>query len=159
MAGICDRCSEKSSQLINIAIVAELRPIMHLGYRNVCPECYDDLLDEARDATSGTDAQSEPAVVVSINARVSGNTSHLEPFQDEAVVEEITAAGLTFATSRDLDSGAVLEVAVPSYGLEFAAIVEDIWEEGDKNFVELKLAEPSEGWDKLWRAYSSDEVQ
>ena len=155
MAGICDRCSEKSSQLINISIVPDLRPIMHLGYRNVCPDCYDDLLVEAREAGPVAEGESE-AVVVSINARVSGNTAHLEAFQDETVVEEITAVGLTFATSRDLDSGAILEVAVPSYGLEFTAIVEDIWQEGDQNVVDLKLVEPNDGWDKLWRDYSSD---
>jgi hypothetical protein len=158
MAGICDRCSEKSSQLINIAIVAELRPIMHLGYRNVCPDCYDDLMVEAREAGPGADTETE-AVAVSINARIIGNTTHLEPFQDETVVEEITAAGLTFATRRELDTGAILEVAVPSYGLEFTAIVEDVWQEGEENVVDLKLVEPSEGWDKLWRDYSSTDGQ
>ena len=155
MAGICDRCSEKSSQLINISIVPDLRPIMHLGYRNVCPDCYDDLLVEAREAGPAAEGESE-AVVVSIKAKVSGNTAHLEAFQDEAVVEEITPVGLTFATPRELDSGAILEVAVPSYGLEFTAIVEDIWQEGDQNVVDLKLVEPNEVWDKLWRDYSSD---
>jgi len=128
---------------------------MHLGYRNVCPDCYDDLLVEAREAGPAAEGEAE-AVVVSIKAKVSGNTTHLEPFQDEAVVEEITPLGLTFATPRELDSGAILEVAVPSYGLEFTAIVEDIWEEGDQNVVDLKLVEPNEGWDKLWRDYSSD---
>jgi len=156
MAGICDRCSEKSSQLINISIVPDLRPIMHLGYRHVCPECYDDLLDEAREAGPVAEAESESAVVVSINAKVSGNTAHLEAFQDDTVVEEITAVGLTFATSRELDSGAILEVAVPSYNLEFTAIVEEVWQEGDQNLVDLKLVEPSDGWDKLWRDYSTD---
>jgi|SRR5215467_7601462 len=158
MAGICDRCSEKSSQLINISIVAELRPIMHLGYRNVCPECYDDLLDEAREAGPASEGESE-SVVVSIKAKVSGNTSHLEPFQDETVVEEITAVGLTFTTSRELDSGAILEVSVPSYGLDFTAIVEEVWQEGDQNVVDLKLVEPSEGWDKLWSDYAEDGAQ
>jgi hypothetical protein len=158
MAGICDRCSEKSSQLINISIVAELRPIMHLGYRNVCPECYDDLLGEAKDAGPAAEPEAE-SVVVSIKARISGNTAHLEAFQDDALVEEITAVGLTFATARDLDPGAILEVAVPAYDLEFAAIVEDVWQEGDQNFVDLKLVESSEAWDKLWRDYSSDGVQ
>jgi len=128
---------------------------MHLGYRNVCPECYDDLLIEARDAGAVGEGESE-SVVVSINARVSGNTSHLEPFQDDTVVEEITSEGLTFATPRELDSGAILEVAVPSYGIEFTAIVEDVWQEGDQNVVDLKLVEPNEGWDKLWRDHSSD---
>ena len=160
MAGICDRCSEKSSQLINIAIVPELAPIMHLGYRHVCPECYDDLLVEAKVAAGGREPDdADSAVVVSIKALISGNTSHLEAFRDDSVVEEITAAGLTFTTSRDLDSGAILEVSVPSYGLEFTAIVEDIWQEGDQNVVDLKLVEPSEGWDTLWRDYSSDGPQ
>src|SRR5262249_21431896 len=127
-----------------------------LGYRNVCPECYDDLLIEAREAGPVADGESESAVVVSIKARVSGNTSHLEPFQDDTVVEEITALGLTFATARQLVSCVILEWAVPSYGLELTAIVEDVWQEGDQNVVDLKLVEPSEGWDKLWHDYSSD---
>jgi hypothetical protein len=131
---------------------------MHLGYRNVCPECYDDLLVEAREAGPAAESESE-GVVVSIKAKVSGNTAHLEAFQDDTIVEEITPEGLTFATSRELDSGAILEVAVPSYGLEFTAIVEDIWQEGDQNIVDLKLVESNEGWDKLWSDYSTDSAQ
>jgi hypothetical protein len=108
MAGICDRCNEKTSQLINIAILPELRPVMHMGYRQVCSDCYDDLLEETKEADREAASGADSAIDVSFDARVEGNTSHLEPFSDEVLVEEITPSGLRFATSRELDTGAVL---------------------------------------------------
>jgi hypothetical protein len=157
MAGICDRCNEKTSQLINIAILPELRPVMHMGYRQVCSDCYDDLLEETKEADREAASGADSAIDVSIDARVEGNTSHLEPFSDEVLVEEITPSGLRFATSRELDTGAVLKIMVPSYGLEFTAITEAVWQDDDQNVVDLKLVEQSEGWEKLWRDYSGGE--
>ena len=158
MAGICDRCTEKTSQLINIAHMPEMAPVMHLAYRQVCPDCYDDLLAEAKEAAGGGDAsEDESFVEVTISARVSGNTSHLDPFSDEMTIEEITKTGLLVRTSRELDSGALLKVVVPSYGLEFAAIVDEISPDSDHNLVDLKLVEQSEGWDRLWQDYSGGE--
>ena len=156
MAGICDRCNEKTSQLMNIAILPEMASVIHLGYRNVCMDCYDDLLAEAKEDLTGGGAEgAEPAVGVSIRARVEGNTSHLDPFSDETIIEEITPTGLTFSTNRGLDAGAVLKIGVPSYGLEITAIVEDVFSEDNLNTVDLKLVEQNEGWDKLWSDYSS----
>jgi len=155
MAGICDRCNEKTSQLINIAILPELKPVMHMGYRQVCSDCYDDLLAESKEAAGDAGAGGEPAVEVSIDAVVSGNTSHLETFSEEVVIEEISPTGLRFATSRELDTGAVLKITVSSYGLEFTAITELVWQDEDQNVVDLKLVEQSEGWDKLWQDYSA----
>ncbi|HEY6328106.1 MAG TPA: hypothetical protein VI756_02130 [Blastocatellia bacterium] len=157
MAGICDRCSERTSQLINIAILPELGSVMHMGYRQVCTDCYDDLVAEAKEAGGDLPSGAEWAIDVSIDARVEGNTSHLESFAEEVMIEEITPNGFRFATSRDLDTGAVLKITVPSYGLEFTAIAESVWQDGDQNVIDLKLAEQSEGWDRLWRDYSEGE--
>ncbi|HKV38767.1 MAG TPA: hypothetical protein VJX67_06115 [Blastocatellia bacterium] len=156
MAGICDRCNEKTSQLMNIAVLPEMASVIHLGYRNVCMDCYDDLLAEARqDLTADAGEGTEPAMEVSIQARVEGNTSHLDPFSDETIIDEITPTGLTFTTKRDLDAGAVLKIGVPSYALEFTAIVEDVFSEGNLNTVDLRLVDQSDGWDKLWSDFSS----
>jgi hypothetical protein len=157
MAGICDRCSERTSQLINIAILPELAPIMHMGYRQVCTDCYDDLLAEAKEGGGDVSSGADYVIDVSIDARVEGNTSHLESFADGVMIEEITHNGLRFATSRDLDTGAVLKIIVPSYGLEFTAITESVWRDGDQNVIDLKLVEQSDGWDRLWRDYSEGE--
>ncbi|HUK90677.1 MAG TPA: hypothetical protein VLZ81_09785 [Blastocatellia bacterium] len=157
MAGICDRCNERTSQLINIAILPELGPVMYMGYRQVCTDCYDDLLAEAKEGGGEPGSGADQAVDVSIDARVEGNTSHLESFAEEVVIEEVTPLGLRFATSRELDTGAVLKIIIPSYGLEFTAITEAVWQDGDQNVVDLNLVEQSEGWDKLWRDYSKDQ--
>lgn len=156
MAGICDRCNEKSSQLITISVLPELAPIFHHGYRHVCTDCYDDLLTEARESNSSSPpGDPDGPIEVSIQARIEGNTTHLEPFSDESIIEEIGPDVLSFTTNRDLDSGAVLKVTVPSYGLEVTAIVEEIFDEDGRNLIDLKLVEQSEGWDRLWRDYSS----
>jgi len=160
MAGICDRCTEKTSQLINIAHMPEMAPVMHLAYRQVCAECYDDLLAEAKQTAYHEDANDEESFVeVAIPARVMGNTSHLDAFADEMTIEEISKSGLLVRTARDLDTGALLKVIVPSYGLEFAAIVEQIEQESDQNLIDLKLVEQSEGWDRLWQDYSSGDEE
>jgi hypothetical protein len=158
MAGICDRCNEKTSRLINIAVLADLRPVMHMGYRQVCEECYDDLLAEAKEAAALTaEATADIAVEVSIDARVEGNTSHLESFNEDVLIEEITPSGLRFATSRDLETGAVLKITVPSYSLEVTAITELVWRDEGENVVDLKLVEQSEAWERLWQDHSVEE--
>ena len=156
MAGICDRCSEKSSQLINIGILTELAPVMHHGYRHVCTDCYDDLVAEAREnPTPASGAGAEDTVEVSIQARVEGNTSHFEAFSDEIGIEEVGSQSLTFTTARDIEVGAILKIVIPSYDLEITAIVEEVFEEEGRNLVDLNLAEQSEGWDRLWQDCSS----
>jgi hypothetical protein len=50
-------------------------------------------------------------------------------------------------------------VVVPSYALEFAAIVDEVSAESDHNLVDLKLVEQSDGWDRLWRDYSSGDEE
>ena len=128
MSGLCDRCSEKSSHLVNIAHLPALAAVAHLGYRQVCSPCYDDLLAEANESDERVDdRRSEPRVKVSIKARVEGNTSHLDPFSDDMVIEEISRSGLRLRTTRDLDSGAVLKLTVAGGDVETTAIVQTVW--------------------------------
>ena len=156
MSGICDRCSEKSNQLLDIAHVPEMAAVAHLGYRKVCVACYDDLLAEAGEFEErDEDRRKEPRTSVSIKARVEGNTSRLEPFLEEMIIDEISRSGLRLRTARELDDGAVLKISVPNYGLEFTAIVEVVWNDGGQHQAGLKLVEASDGWDALLRDHSA----
>lgn len=157
MSGFCDRCNERTSHIVNIAQLPELAAVAHLGYRQVCAPCYDDLVAEASEAEErDEDRRSEPRVKVSLKARVEGNTSHLDAFADEMSIEEISPSGLRLHTGRELDPGAVLKVSVPSYDFETTAIVESVWRDGSEHTIGLKLIEPSEGWEKLWQQHASE---
>src|SRR5437868_12583310 len=103
MSGLCDRCNEKTSHLVNITRLPELAAIAHLGYRQVCAPCYDDLLAEANDVEeSDEDRRSESRAKVSIKARVEGNTSHFAPFAEDIVIEDISPSGLRLHTAREV---------------------------------------------------------
>ena len=157
MSGFCDRCNERTSHIVNITQLPELVAVAHLGYRQVCAPCYDDLLAEANEAEErDEDRRSEPRVKVSLKARVEGNTSHLDAFADEMSIEEISPSGLRLHTGRELDPGAVLKVSVPSYDFETTAIVESVWRDGGEHTIGLKLIEPSEGWEKLWQEHAAE---
>ncbi len=157
MLGLCDRCDEKTSNIVNVAHLPELAAVAHLGYRSVCAPCYDDLLAEANDAgEQDEDRRLEPRARVSLKARVEGNTSHLEPFSDEMTVEEISPSGLRLHTARELEAGAVLKISLPSHNFEATAIVQVVWREGGEHKVGLKLIEPGEGWQQLWEEYKED---
>ena len=152
MSGLCDRCSEKTSHIVNIAHLPELVAVEHLGYRMVCAPCYDDLLAEANETReSDEDRRAEPRAKVSIKAHVEGNTAHLEAFSEEMIIEEISPSGLRLHTAREVEPGAVLKVTVPSYDFDATAIVETVWREAGQRSVGLKLVEPSEGWERLWQ--------
>jgi hypothetical protein len=158
MSGLCDRCNERSSHIVNIAHLPELAAVEHLGYRLVCAPCYDDLLAEANEAEEQDEARrAEARVKVSMRAHVEGNTSHLEPFSEEMTVEEISPSGLRLHTAREIDIGTVLKVSVPSYDFEATAIVEAIWREAGERDVGLKLVEPSDVWLRLWEENAPDE--
>ncbi|MEK6320080.1 MAG: PilZ domain-containing protein [Acidobacteriota bacterium] len=159
MSGICDRCNERTSQIVNVAHLPELESVAHLGYRQVCAPCYDDLVTEANEAEerSDEDRRAERRVKVSLKARVEGNTSHLDAFADEMSIEEISPSGLRLHTARELEPGAVLKVSVPSYDFEATAIVESVWHDGGERSVGLKLVEQSEGWEKLWQHHAAEQ--
>ncbi|MFY9557352.1 MAG: PilZ domain-containing protein [Blastocatellia bacterium] len=159
MSGICDRCNERTSHIVNIAHLPELAAVAHLGYRLVCAECYDDLVAEANEAVGerDEDRRAEPRVKVSLKARVEGNTSHLDAFSDEMNVEEISPSGLRLHTAREVEPGALLKVSVPAHDFEATAIVESVWSDGGQRSVGLKLVEPTEGWQRLWQNYAAQE--
>jgi len=158
MSGLCDRCNERTSHLVNIANLPELARVAHLGYRQVCAPCYDDLVAEASEVEDrDEDRRSEPRVKVSIKARVEGNTSHLNAFTDEMTIEEISPSGLRLHTARDLDPGTLVKLSVPSADLEATAIVQAVWRDAGQHSVGLKLVEPSEAWQKLWEQNAPEE--
>jgi PilZ domain-containing protein len=158
MSGICDRCNERTSHIVNIAHLPEVAGVAHLGYRQVCAACYDDLVAEANQAEErDEDRRAEPRVKVSLKARVEGNTSHLDAFSDEMNVEEISPSGLRLHTAREVEPGALLKVSVPSYDFEATAIVESVWRDGGQRSVGLKLVETSDGWEKLWQHHATEE--
>jgi PilZ domain len=157
MSGFCDRCNERTSQIVNITQLPELASVAHLGYRQVCTPCYDDLLAEANEAKEqDEDRRAEARVKVSLKARVEGNTSHLAAFADEMNIEEISPSGLRLHTAHELEPGTLLKVSVPSHDVETTAIVESVWRDGGERVVGLKLIEPSEGWDKLWQYHATE---
>jgi hypothetical protein len=158
MSGLCDRCNERTSHIVNISRLPELAPVAHLGYRQVCAPCYDDLLAEATEGGErDEDRRSEARAKVSIKAMVEGNTSHLEAFSEEMTIEEISLSGLRLRTSREIDPGAVLRVSVPSYDFEATAIVQTVWREAGQRSIGLKLMEQSDGWERLWAEQEPDE--
>lgn len=158
MSGLCDRCNERTSHIVNISRLPEMAPVAHLGYRQVCAPCYDDLLAEATEAEErDEDRRSQSRAKVSIKATVEGNTSHLEAFSEEMMIEEISLSGLRLRTAREIDPGAVLKVSVPSYDFEATAIVQTVWREAGERRIGLKLIEPSEGWERLWKEYEPEE--
>jgi hypothetical protein len=158
MSGLCDRCNERSSHIVNIAHLPELIAVAHLGYRQVCSPCYDDLLTEADDAEEQVDdRRAEPRYKVSIMARVEGTTAHFEAFSDEMIVEEISLTGLRLHTARELEPGAVLKVVVPSHEFEATVLVDVVWSEAGQRSVGLKLTEPSETWKALCEQHTPEE--
>jgi hypothetical protein len=158
MSGLCDRCNEKTSHLVNITRLPELAAIAHLGYRQVCAACYDDLLAEANEVEDADeDRRSELRANVSLKARVEGNTSNLAPFAEEMAIEEISPSGLRLHTAREVEPGAVLKIIVSAYGFDVTAIVEAVWRDGGERMVGLKLVEPSDGWLRLWDEYAPEE--
>jgi hypothetical protein len=158
MSAFCDRCNERTSHIVNIAHLPEVAAVAHLGYRQVCAPCYDDLVAEAGEVKeTDEDRRSEPRVRVSLKAHVEGNTSHLDAFSDEMSVEEISPSGLRLHTAREIEPGTLLKVSVPSYDFEATAIVQSVWRDAGERSVGLKLMEPSEGWDRLWQHHAAEE--
>jgi PilZ domain len=158
MSAFCDRCQEHTNQILKIANLPEVAAVSHLGYREVCAPCYDDLVAEATEVEGQKeDRRAEPRVKVSLKALVEGNTSHLDTFSEEMNVVEISPSGLRLQTAREIEPGALLKVSVPSYDFEAAALVEWVLPDEGQRKVGLKLVEPGEGWEKLWQEHASRE--
>jgi hypothetical protein len=158
MSGVCERCNERTSYILNIAGAVELAPVAELGYRLVCSPCYDDLLAEANEVKEqDEDRRREERIPVSIKVLVQGNTSTLESFLEEMTVKEISPSGLRLQTIRDIEPGAVVKINVSTHGVETTAIAEAVWRDGGERTVGLKLIEPSEGWETLYDEFAPEE--
>jgi hypothetical protein len=158
MSAFCDRCQEHTNQILKIANLPEVAAVSHLGYREVCAPCYDDLVAEAAEINEQKeDRRAEARVKVSLKALVEGNTSHLDVFSDEMDVIEISPSGLRLQTAREIEPGALLKVSVPAYVVEAAALVEWVLPDGGERSAGLKLVEPGEGWEKLWDQHAPKE--
>ena len=157
MSGLCDDATNEKP-LVNIANLPELAAVSHLGYRQVCAPCYDDLVAEANEVEDrDEDRRAEPRVKVSIKARVEGNTSHLDSFTDEMTIEEISPSGLRLHTVRDLEPGTLVKVTVPSVDVEATALVQAVWRDAGQHSVGLKLTEPAKHLQKLWKHKNAPE--
>lgn len=151
MSGVCERCNERTSYIINISKATELAAVAHLGYRLVCDACYDDLLAEANDVPEEEeDRRAEDRITVTIKALVEGNTSQLEAFAEEMLVKELSPSGLRLQTARDIEPGTVVKIKVSSHNIEATAIAESIWRDGGQRYIGLKLVEPSDSWEDLY---------
>src|ERR1044072_2529219 len=157
MSGVCERCNERTSYIINISKATELAAVAHLGYRLVCDACYDDLLAEANDVPEEEeDRRSEDRIVVSLKALVEGNTSQLEGFAEAMLVKEISPSGLRLQTARDIEPGTVIKIKVASHNIEATAIAESVWRDGGQRHIGLKLVEPSDSWEDLYDEHAPE---
>ena len=158
MSGVCERCNERTSYILSITRLPELEPVAHLGYRQVCSPCYDDLLAEANEVEEADeDRRQEERIRVSIKAQVEGNTSTLEAFSEEMLIEEISLTGLRLHTARDIESGSILKVKVIAQNVEITAIAESVWRDGGQRSVGLKLVDANESWEQLYYHNAPDE--
>src|SRR5262245_45731530 len=131
MSGVCERCNERTSYIINISRLPELAPVAHLGYRQVCDACYDDLLAEANEVEEqDEDRRQEDRIVVSIKARVEGNTSNFETFSEDMTIKDMSLSGLRLQTARDIEPGSILKILVIAKDFEVTAIAESVWRDG-----------------------------
>jgi hypothetical protein len=155
----CDRCNEAADHPISITSDPELADIARdLGYRNVCPGCYDDLLVEAGEAREhqADDRRSEHRVVAQIALRVSpagGGESQT------TVTEDISDNGAQVRASEAFHAGEVVRLEAADGVVEAVAIVEVIWQDGDTLRAGLRLVEASESWQQLVRDCESRETK
>ncbi len=157
MSGVCERCNERTSYIINISKATELAAVAHLGYRLVCDACYDDLLAEANDVPEEEeDRRGEDRIAVTLKALVEGNTSQLETFAEEMLVKEISPSGLRLQTARDIEPGTVVKIKVASHNVEATAIAESVWRDGGQRHIGLKLVEPSDSWEDLYDEHAPE---
>jgi hypothetical protein len=151
MSGVCERCNERTSYILNITRLPELAPVASLGYRQVCSACYDDLLAEANEVEElDEDRRQDTRVVVSIKAQVEGNTSTLEAFSEEMLIQEMSLSGLRLHTARDIEAGAILKIKVLTADFDVTAIAESVWRDGGQRSIGLKLVEANESWAQLY---------
>lgn len=141
----CDRCNEAADHPITITDDPEVAEIARdLGYRSVCPGCYDDLVVEAGEARErqADDRRSEHRVPAQIALRVTPSGG--EPY--ETVTEDISDNGVQVRGNVAFEPGAVVRVQAADGSADAVAIVEVVWRDGDTMRAGLRLVEASESW-------------
>jgi hypothetical protein len=153
----CDRCNETADHPIDISSNTELADLARdLGYRNVCPGCYDDLLIEAAEAREqqADDRRTEHRVAAQLPIRlcaIDGVATH------ETVTENISENGAQIRANLALEPGAVVRVESADGVIDAVAIVEVVWLDGGTLRAGLRLAEASESWRHLVARLEADE--
>jgi hypothetical protein len=155
----CDRCNEAADHPIPIASDPELADIARdLGYRNVCPGCYDDLLVEAGEAREhqADDRRTEHRVAAQVPLRISPTGAG---DVHTTVTEDISDNGAQIRASANLHAGDVVRLEAEGGVIEAVAIVEVIWADGDTLRAGLRLVEASESWQQLVRDCESKQPE
>lgn len=152
----CDRCNEKADHPIDVVSNVELADLARdLGYRNVCPGCYDDLLIEAAEAREQqaddrrTGRRVEAHVPLHLYTTGGANAQ-------ETVTENISENGAQIRASLGLEPGSVVRVESADGAIDAVAIVEVVWLDGETLRAGLRLAEASESWQRLVERLESD---
>lgn len=149
----CDRCNEAADHPIAIEPDSELAELARdLGYRNVCPGCYDDLVVEAAEAREqqADDRRSEHRVAAQVPIRVRPTDGSQA---QETVTEDISDNGAQIRASLALEPGAVVRIESADGRIDAVAIVEVVWLDGDALRAGLRLVESSESWQQLVREW------
>jgi hypothetical protein len=154
----CDRCNEAADHPIPIASGDELAEIAgDLGYRAVCPGCYDDLLVEANETREhrAEDRRAERRVATALAIRLTpagGGEAH------ETVADDVSESGARVRAVAAVAPGDVVRLETGDGAAEAVAIVEVVWHDGDALRAGLRLVEASESWRRLVAEREADDA-
>lgn len=151
----CDRCNEVADHTVDASSDPELTDLLKdLGYRTVCPGCYEDLLVEAKEAREqlADDRRAHHRVPAQIPVRIEttdgGSTT-------ETVTEDISENGAQIRANAELEPGTVVRIAALDGSADAVAIVEVVWHDGDALRAGLKLVESSDTWNRLVESHEA----
>jgi hypothetical protein len=153
MQTFCDRCNETVDHPIGILADPELGELAtELGYRSVCPGCYDDLVVEAADARQPHgegDRRSEERIPVKFALTLEAVDESVP--KQAVLAEDISPNGLGVRGVGPLDRGTVVRVITDGSAgaVEAVAIVELVWSDGETLHAGLHLVEASASWEQL----------
>ena len=151
----CDRCNEVADHTVDAASDPQLTELLKdLGYRTVCPGCYEDLVVEAREAREqqAEDRRSVHRVPAHIPLRL---TSTDGGSFTETVTEDISESGAQIRANSELEPGTVVHIAALDGSADAVAIVEVVWHDDDALRAGLRLVESSETWSRLVLAHEA----
>lgn len=145
----CDRCNEVADHTVDATTDPQLTELLKdLGYRTVCPGCYEDLIVEAREAREqqAEDRRTVHRVPAQIPIRIESTDGSSST---ETVTEDISESGAQIRANAELEPGTVVHIAALDGSADAVAIVEVIWHDGDALRAGLRLVESSDTWNRL----------